>query len=417
MASQPLVSSEAAGSLPSFEPLPPLLSGLRVIEDAMGVVAPYAGRILAELGAEVVKIEPPAGDPARRKGTGSSGFSGLFEHLNAGKRSVAIDTSKPSGQSIYSQLLQSAECVVADELSLVLREPHLIESLSPHAAVIAITPFGLTGPRKGQRAGPYGLFHAGGEGNTTPRGGDLRREPVAPTGNLACLDAGVIGAFAVLLFVLHGDLAVEKNPAAGPYVFDVSNLEVLMGLGRQDLCAYPNEGRLENREVKAGPLATLTMRCSDGEVISSLGEQQWPTWCDLSGRPNLQSDPRFETQYLRSAHVAELATELEGWTSHYTRAELELLLQPLGIPLAGVLTPAEVLASPQLRFRHFFHEWNDASPPRRIPSSLPFICEDGRRWQTPGQAPSLGEYTGSLLRENGFNDDQQAILRRAGVIA
>src|SRR5205807_2651034 len=105
-----VAANEAAAAAQAVDALPPLLTGMRVIEHAVGAAAPYTGRILAELGADVVKIEPPGGDPARRSDTGAAGFSGLFEHVNAGKRSVVLDPARLSGHAAMGGLLAGAQC-------------------------------------------------------------------------------------------------------------------------------------------------------------------------------------------------------------------------------------------------------------------------------------------------------------------
>jgi CoA:oxalate CoA-transferase len=411
-----VAANEAAAAAGTADALPPLLTGMRVIEHAVGAAAPYAGRILAELGADVVKVEPPGGDPARRSDSGATGFSGLFEHVNAGKRSLVLDTARLSGRTALRALLAGAQCVLLDESSGVLSDPELYGAIPTTAAVISITPFGRGNAASARRAGAYGLFHASGEGITTPEGGDLSRPPVAPTANVALLDAGVIGAFSVLAFALHGDLH-------GPVDDEVTRLlvismrVVLMALGRQNLAAFPNEGRRDTRALKHGPLVTLVLRCADGEIISPLGEHQWSAWCGLAVRPDLERDPRFASQVLRSQHVPELARELEGWTMTFTRAELELLTQPMGIPLAGVLNPRDVLDNAQLRFRGFFAEAAGTQARPRTASALPFCTQDGRRWRISGAAPALGADTAPLLAAAGLDEEFIRGGRNARAIA
>ena len=385
--------------------LAPLLPDLHVLEWAQGGGAPYAGRLLADLGADVVKLEPPSGDGARAPRDPDRSFSGLLEHANAGKRSVAIDWTTPAGQDFAAAALRWADCVILDGSSPATGAPELLSNVAADAVVVAITPYGVQGGLSGIELGARGLFHSGGEGFQTPRGAGPTVPPVAPSANIALFDGGVAGAYAVLLFLVSRFSRRESEVGKGePAFFDIASREVQMSLGRQDLAAYPNEGRIEDRSVEPGPLLSFDLHCLDGLIIANIFHHAWADWCHLVGRPELIDDTRFATKEARLENQDAIVEELEKWTRSRRKADVEEAAQARGLPVAAVLSPLEVVDDDQLRFRHFFVECLGGDGERTtLAAALPFITQDDERWLPQRLAPVLGEHTASFCAELGYS--------------
>ena len=391
---------------PEVGALAPLFPDLRVLEWAQGGSAPYAGRLLADLGADVVKLEPPSGDRARVPRTPDRSFSGLFEHVNAGKRSVAIDWTTSAGQEFAAAALRWANCVILDGSSPAAESGELLDNVAADAVVVVITPYGVKGGLGGIELGARGLFHAGGEGYQTPRGAGQTVPPVAPSANIALFDSGVAGAYAVLLFLVSRLSQRKGEPGTGePALFDIASREVQMSLGRQDLAAYPNEGRIEDRTVEPGPLLSFDLHSLGGLIIANVFHHAWADWCHLVGRPELIDDIRFATKEARLESQDAIAVELEKWTRDYRKSEVEEAAQTQGLPVAAVLSPLEVLDDDQLRFRKFFAECVGGDGGRAtVAAALPFVTQDRERWLPQRLAPALGEHTASFCAELGYTN-------------
>src|SRR5579859_3964363 len=296
-----------------------VLAGWRVIEHGQGAAVSYAGRILADLGADVVKVEPIEGACSRWLGASEAGRSGLFEHADAGKRSLAVDDQTESGCALLAKLWSDADCVLLDEQAVDIYAA-LKEAIPPSAVVVFLTPYGIEGPHRNYRGDAAGMFHAGGGSGVELRARAGESRPVAPTGSLASFDAGVAGVFAVLTVAVARTLgwtAYEREPL----VIDISNQEVIASLTRQDIAAYANEGVPSKSPENYGPFLGLVLRCADGEVITHLGDAQWPAWCESIGQTDLVSDPRFASKEARAINADELVATLERWTGMRSRAE------------------------------------------------------------------------------------------------
>ena len=188
------------------------LAGLRVLELGAMVAVPYCGKMLASLGGDVVKIEPPkSGDPSRRRGPfpGDSPHperSGMFLYLNTGKRGVTLDVNDPQGREMLWQLAATTDVIVHDSPPALAAarglEQEALSEINPRLIVAAITPFGSSGPNAGYAAHDVNLFHAGGEGNLLPNGLALDtfpdRAPIAAGGMMASYQGGLTAAVGIL---------------------------------------------------------------------------------------------------------------------------------------------------------------------------------------------------------------------------
>jgi crotonobetainyl-CoA:carnitine CoA-transferase CaiB-like acyl-CoA transferase len=221
------------------------------------VAGPYCGKLLAELGAEVVKAEPPAGDSARREGpfAGNSPHpekSCLYLYLNAGKLGITLDLKSPRGRGIFERLVESVDVLLEDTPPGTLDDLGLgytrLTQLNPRLVVTSITPFGQTGPYHGYKAYHLNIYHAGGDGYLLQSGGKtLDQPPMTGGGHLGDYEAGSAASVATFAALLAG-----RATGQGQHV-DVSKQEALLALNRDSRHAA---APVENERRPGPPGAT-----------------------------------------------------------------------------------------------------------------------------------------------------------------
>ena len=398
---------------------PSALAGLRALELGGMVAAPYCGKLLASLGADVVKIEPPkVGDPSRRRGPFPGDLphperSGLFLYLNTGKRGVTLDTDDPQGREMLRQLAADADVIIHDSPPAQAQARGLDrESLSganPGLIVAAITPFGSYGPNAGFAAHDANVFHAGGEGNLLPNGLALDqfpdRAPVAAGGMMASYQGGLTAAVGVLAAVV-----AQWDGGTGQAV-DCSMQEAQLAIGYLPIQRLEAEGFVETRFSRFFRMGGV-MPAADGFVeLLTLEPRQWEGLARLLGEPEWASADKFQDP---ATHGAAINENLRQWSAEHTREWLYREGQAHGVPIAPYLTPGEVFESPQQRERGFFVEVPHPEAGSHDYAGLPF-----RLSETPPtlqRAPLLGEHNAEVYRGLGYSAEELTALARAEVI-
>ncbi len=409
---------------PSDSSGPSALAGLRVLELGSMVAAPYCGKLLASLGADVVKIEPPkVGDPSRRRGPfpGDAPHperSGLFLYLNTGKRGVTLDVDDPQGREMLRQLAAGTDVIIHDSppavaMALGLEQASLAE-INPGLIVAAITPFGSFGPNAGYAAHDVNVFHAGGEGNLLPNGLALDqfpdRAPVAAGGMMASYQGGLTAAVGVLGAVVARWNKEPGNDGPGQAV-DCSMQEAQIALGYLPIQRLEAEGFVETRFSRFFRMGGV-MPAADGFVeLLTLEPRQWEGLARLLGEPEWASIDKFHDP---ATHGAAINENLRQWSAEHTREWLYREGQAHGVPIAPYLTPAEVYQSPQQRERGFFVNIDHPEAGSHDYAGLPF-----RMSETPPtlrRPPLLGEHNAEVYRGLGYSPEELATLGRAEVI-
>lgn len=390
-------SPEPHREAPSF---PQVLEGVRVVELALNLAGPYCGQILADLGADVVKVERPgAGDPARAWAPPAWGADGtLFLSANRGKRSVALELDQPGGREVLERLLEGADVViqafrpdVAERFGLTaggLRPRH------PRLVVCEITAYDPGGPRA-SRPGydPLLQAHAGLMSVTGAVGGDPSRVGTS----VVDLGAGMWAALGVMSALRHREESGEG-----------SHVRISLEDTALAWMAYHLQGAEATGNVP-GPLGTgLGMivpygafPAADGSLMIAAGNDAlFRRCCGALAIEALAADPRFATNPGRVAHRAEV----EGAVAQATRAlpldELESRLTAAGVPFARIRDVGEVAADPTLRKEAFRSEDHPSIPGyRAVP--LPLVVE-GRRAPARRPPPAVGEHTDEILAELGI---------------
>lgn len=372
----------------SASPVPPgPLAGVVVLELGQVVAAPFAGAILADLGAQVIKLERPEGDDARRLGPAFLGGDGVFFHLlNRGKESVALDLKAPEGQATLARLLQTADVFVhnlrpgvaaslgIDAAALCARHPRLIYG--------DISAFGAVGPLA-PRPGYEPLIQAF-SGLSSINGGE--GDPPMRSGASICdQGAGMWLAIGVLA-LLHRRAATGRGG-----VIATSLLETALAWAAQKSDALVNEGRQPDRHRSGHPgfVPYEAFDTADAPLLICCGNDRlFAKLAAVLGRPGWATDPRFATNRQRLAHREALLADLRPLLRAAPRADWVARLEAAGVPCAPIHTLPQALDHPQVQALDMLRQV-PGSPVRL--TALP-LTVDGARPAHRGPAPALGAH-------------------------
>lgn len=370
------------------------LQGIKVLELGGGIAAPLAGKLMADLGATVVKIEPPEGEPARRRGPFVDArtdpeASGLFAFLNAGKRSVTADLAQSAGRTLLDGLAANAHIVLHNftprEMARLGFNPARLAEAHPRLVVLSITPFGLTGPYRDWLAEDLNLIHGGGWGWLCPGPGtDPALPPIKPFGQHALIQAAVHGAVAAM-----GALYGALRTGWGEHIDFSAHEAVLTILGR-NFMNWSYAGQSDSRLSRRAYAPNGFFRCQDGHFyLVCIEEDQWQRLVELMGNPAWAREPRFADKVVRGEHEAELNARLQEWIGRWNAEPLFKACQERRICASKVFSFTELFQQEHLRSREFVRDLpvNGGTVP--VPGP-PYRL---RRpwWDLRGPAPRLGE--------------------------
>ncbi len=396
-----------------------MLNGIRVIEYADFVSGPYTGRQLAELGADVIKVEPPSvGDSARRTGPFAHDIpaldnSLLFNYHNGNKRGITLDVGCATGRELLLRLLESAEVFIyggpapqIDEFGLGYEQ---LKAVNPRLIATYVTPFGLTGPYRNYKSNEVISAHLSSLAFDTPGGvTDPDKQPIKLGGRHGLMIAGLHGAMATM----HALFARESD-GLGQEV-DVSELEPVASFQFGSITRFAFTKETNQR---GGGQAGTMYPALDGTVsINPMQDHMWQAMLQLMGNPAWGSDPKFATRAQRTANRDEMHEKVAEWTLGYRKEEIYLKMQGARVPAFPTNTIPDVLASPHMQAREFFE-------PIPLPSGEQALATGPRYKFTQGfpgitrPAPKLGEHTVQVLRDElGLTSDELVALFEVGVI-
>jgi crotonobetainyl-CoA:carnitine CoA-transferase CaiB-like acyl-CoA transferase len=334
------------------------LAGITVIEHAEGVAASYAGRMLAALGASVIKIEPPREGAALRRAapplTAAPEVSALFHYLNSGKRFVTCTLETGRGRDLLDELLSRAALLIDDtpvaQRPQLALDPETIAARFPALVHLSVLPFGALGGHAGYSACELNVLHAGGEGYLMPNGLTLEtfpdRGPVKIYGHFAELIGGTSATVAALA-------ALAAREASGGQFVDVSVQDANVAVGCFAVQRL-GEGVLENRRERSFKYGGV-LECSDGYMgVLTLEQRQWEGLIELMGNPPWALDPALRDPLERGRRGAEINRHLRAWAKTQRVDDVVQRGQALSVPLAKYNTPADILRSEQIKARHVF---------------------------------------------------------------
>ncbi|MFZ0831684.1 MAG: CoA transferase [Mycobacterium sp.] len=375
------------------------LNGVRIVELAQTVAGEYCGKLLADLGAEVIKVEPPGrGSPTRSMAPivgerSGSEHSGLFAYLNTNKRSVALDVS--GDLRTLHQLIDTADAVVDDHDERWARD---VQRRHPNVVFCSVTPYGHGAPPELRRAKSLNVFHSSGWGYHTPTDADPARPPLKGPGRFlvdydSALDAAVCTASSLFrrLHTGRGEFIDVSQQAVM-----VSRADCILGRFITGEIAPENSRRDYDQQ---GPAACF--ECADGFVyLYMTSGKHWAGLKHLMGRPDwLES---FEDDWLEFGvtpeKVAAFRRGFAAWVRHCGKESISERAQQLSVPLVPVNDAAALHRSPQYRHRAFFQQVEHPVLGRASYPTVPYrLSASPARIDTP--APSLGQHTAEVLTE------------------
>ena len=376
--------------------MPQPLAGLRVLELGTFVSAPYCGKLFAGYGAEVIKIEPPAGDISRAHGpfkdeVPNPETSALFLYLNTGKKSVVLDVGSPSGREAFLQLVQSADVLIENYRPADMRALGLsyetLHAVNSRLVMISVTTFGQDGPYADYESNNLVAFAMGGQMFIT---GTQDGGPLKNGGYQADYQGGLNAFSAGMLAVL----AAERD-GIGHHV-DVSIQQCMAPLLEATIPYYTYMGRWVGQR-RGNLMASFIgiYPCADGHLGIHIMPRNWKPFTDVIGRQDMFDDPRFVTQAIRAQHNDELMAEFYAWAAGETKHDIYKRAGAGRAPIAFVHTMEDLLTSPQLKARGFIQRIDHpVAGEAAYPGPPWWLGPDA--W-APGRAPLLGEHNAEIL--------------------
>ncbi|MBI4083212.1 MAG: CoA transferase [Candidatus Lambdaproteobacteria bacterium] len=371
------------------------LAQLNVIELGGGVSAAMASKMLADLGATVVKIEPPEGDPARREGPFRNGkpdpeASGTFLYLNANKRSLVLDLTQPGGRAELERLVAQAHLLIHNvhptRMAALGVDYARYSALNPRLVMLSLTPFGLSGPNRDLPASELTLFHAGGWGAMCPgKSTHPERPPLKAFGHHAEVQAALHGVSAAL-----GALYGAAETGVGDQI-DLSTQEAVAFLLGRNFAIYTYADTVYSRLSPAPYEPQSIYPCKDGMIyIICAEESQWQRLVELMGTPAWAVSGRFATRDLRGENREELKRRLGEWTAPWETEPLFHACQKARVGAAPVYDYVQMEAAEQLQSRRYIMRQRHAVAGEvRLPGA-PYLLKQPW-WALRRPAPLLGE--------------------------
>jgi crotonobetainyl-CoA:carnitine CoA-transferase CaiB-like acyl-CoA transferase len=399
-----------------------LLSGVRVLDLSRVLAGPFCCQLLADLGADVVKVERPGlGDDTRQWGPpflSEGGPSAYYLSCNRGKRSLALDLGRPECRAVLDDLLRAADVMVENFLpGSLLRlglEPDRLAALNPRLVRVSISGFGRTGP--GADLLGYDLTvqaAAGIMSITGPPKGPPMKIGVAITDVLS----GLYSAIAALAGLFARD---RKSSTAAPALgaFDVAladaTLAALVNVVQGVLVNGERPRRWGNAHPQIVPYEAFAT--ADGYLVLAIGNDgQWQRFCAAAGCGSWASDERFVTNPSRVAHREELIPLLTGSMQTRSTEQWQKLCETAEVPCSPVLAIDEVLKTPQVAAREMVQYRTDAAGRRFATVAAP-IHYDGRALCSAQAPPEVGQHSDEVLRQwLAYDAERIEELRRSGV--
>jgi crotonobetainyl-CoA:carnitine CoA-transferase CaiB-like acyl-CoA transferase len=402
---------------------PGALSGLRIIEYGTSVAAAASGKMLADLGAEVVKVEPPrTGDPSRYHGPFPGDIpdperSGLFLCLNANKRGVTLDPARPTGRDLLQRLLAEADVFLHNwspaEAAALELEYEALHRRHAWLIVAAVTPYGSSGPYADYRGADITACAAGGVSVGT---GFRDRPPLTLPLSLGAHFASVAAAAAVLLATFGRDVTGQ-----GQFV-DVSETDVLAillaGYGIPTYIYRGVTGIRAGRHMSLGLYPNAVFECRDGFVCIDCPQlAQWNRLLEVMGGPDWVHEPRYrDRRQITERYPREVDALMAPWLMTHDKSTIFAETQAQRIPAGPVNTMKDVVEDTHLHDRRFFTTVErDDTGPLAYPGA-PY-CLSQTPWAIRRPAPHLGEHNEAIYAGRlGVSREELLLLGQTGVI-
>src|SRR5438309_10695609 len=389
------------------------LEGLRVLDVTQVMAGPFCAMLLADLGADVIKIEPPAGDSTRQMPGAVGTDSPSFNAVNRGKRSAVINLKSSEGREVFGRLARSSDILienyrpgVMDALGFGYAE---VARMNPRLVYASISGYGQTGPRRDR--GGFDLIAQGVAGIMSITG-EPGGAPVKAGVPLADLSAGLFAVVGIL-----AALEARRRTGAGQHV-DTSLVDAGVALSLWEATEYFSGAGIPAPMGSAHRMNApyQAIRCADGYItLGAANERLFRRLCDVLGHSEWSDMPEFADNASRVRNHAALAGRIEAITSQRPRTHWLALLDAKEIPCGPINDYAQVFADPQVQAREMIVEVDHPTLGRLktlgSPIKLSATPPDVRR-----RAPLLGEHTDEVLSQAGYSEREIAALHRSGAV-
>jgi len=398
---------------PDASPRP--LAGVRVLELGSLIAGPYAASILAQFGAEVIKIEPPGeGDPLRKWRKLHDGTSLWWYAQSRNKKSVTLDLKSEAAREIVRQLIPTVDIVIENFRPGTLEKWGLgwehLQPIKPSLIMVRISGYGQDGPYS---ARPGFAAIAECMGGLRYTSGFPDRPPVRVGVSLGDTLASLYGTIGALMAMHH----LKVNGGQGQYI-DVALYEAVFAIMESLVPEYQMQGFVRERSGASMPgiAPTNTYRCGDGlyVAIAGNGDGIFRRFMQAIDRPDLAQDPALANNDGRAAQAQRLDDVISGWTGQHTLAEVLAALEAASVPAGRIYTAADIATDPHYAARGMIeHHHLPDGQPIDLPGIVPKLSA------TPGETqwlgPALGEHTADVLASIGIDAAQLEQLRAQGV--
>lgn len=390
------------------------LGGVRALDLSRLVAGNMLSLQLADFGADVIKIEPPSGDPLRDWRDGDQQLH--WKTYARNKRSVVLNLRQPAARDALVRLVATADVFIENYRPGTLEEmqlsPDILLRANPDLIIVRISGFGQTGPYASLPG--FGTLVEAMSGFAA-RTGFPDREPVLPPFALADMVAGLYGAFATMTA-----LRARDHHKARGQVIDVSLLEAIFSVLGPEASIYQLTGKLKERAGSGSNTSSPrnVYRCRDGSYVamSASTETMARRVFQAIGRPDMIEDPRFRSNSDRLKHRALVDEAVGAWFATRAREDALRLMRDANVTVGPVYSIADAMVDPHFREREIIVAVEDGEL-GRVPmhNIVPRLSETPGVWQRP--APLLGEQTDIILAEVGFTPEMIAQLRKDGAVA
>jgi len=394
-----------------------------VLEYCSTISGPYCTKLMADLGAEVIHVEPPEkGDDARRAPPFPGDVphpekSGLFLFLNTNKLGITLDPKRPRGKEIFEELAREVDVLVDDGPPEQLEEMGLgydhLRERNPGLIVASISPFGRSGPLKEYRAYPLNIAHVSGQGYVNPLPSpDLERAPTRIGGECTEYDPGQTAALAILAALYSRGITGRGQ------LVEVSQQEAVLSMQRVEAVIVANGGDVSTR---MGPrterLITMMFRCRDGHVVMVAPlEHQWESLMKLIGNTEWFEERPSGGPRVRTENPDAMIERIGNWMKDYTREEICSRAQASSCPITPINSSEDVVNSEQMNARGIFVEMEHPVAGRMKIPSAPYQLSK-TPWALERAAPLLGQHNEKIYCERlGYNREELRELQNSGVI-
>ena len=389
------------------------LDGLRVLDVTQVMAGPYCAMVLADLGADVIKIEPPAGDSSRQMPGAVGTDSPSFNAVNRGKRSVVLNLKAREGREVFTRLVRSTDILIENYRPGVMDALGLgyeaLAPLNPRLVYASISGYGQTGPERGK--GGFDLIAQGVAGIMSVTG-EPGGPPVKAGVPLTDLGAGLFALVGILAAVEH-----RHRTGVGQRV-DTSLVDAGVALSVWEATEYFSGVGMPTALGSAHRMNApyQAIRCADGYItLGAANERLFRRLCEVLGHTEWTDQPEFADNASRVKHREALAGRIESITSLQPRSHWLTLLESRDIPCGPINDYAQVFADPQVLAREMVVETKHPTlghlrtlgSPIKLSATPPDVSR---------RAPMLGEHTEQVLAHAGFSKDEIAALRQSGAV-